>query len=227
VLGTVTPVEDPSEQRQAGFTPPPGACSVLVVRHGESEAAVAGRPFPLVDGQGDPGLHPAGRRQAELLADRLGGEPVAAVYVTTLRRTVETAAPLAARLGLRPIVEPRLREVHLGEWEGGLFRHRVAEHHPLAARVLAEERWDVIPGAEPAVSLDGRVRAALGAIATRHPDELVVAVTHGGVIGSAFAGADNASISQLVLAGDRWTVRCYNDTAHLGRGWADVPEAPT
>ena len=40
--------------------------------------------------------------------------------MTTLRRTHETAAPLAARLGLTPIVEPDLREVHLGEWEGEL-----------------------------------------------------------------------------------------------------------
>ena len=37
-----------------------------------------------------------------------GGEEIAAIYVTTLRRTAETAAPLAARLGLTPRVEPEM-----------------------------------------------------------------------------------------------------------------------
>ena len=53
-------------------------------------------------------------------------EPIDAIYVTTLRRTHETAAPLAARLGITPIEEPDLREVFLGEWEGG--------HLPRSAR---------------------------------------------------------------------------------------------
>ena len=43
------------EYRQARFAAPPGACSVILVRHGESSAARPGEPFPLVDGQGDPG----------------------------------------------------------------------------------------------------------------------------------------------------------------------------
>jgi DNA gyrase/topoisomerase IV subunit B len=60
---------DPSEEgiRQHRFVAPPGATTVLVVRHGESEAEVPGKPFELRDGHGDPALHPVGERQAELL----------------------------------------------------------------------------------------------------------------------------------------------------------------
>ncbi|MHB8505094.1 MAG: histidine phosphatase family protein, partial [Acidimicrobiales bacterium] len=84
---------------------------------------------------------------------------------------------------------------------------------------------------EPAEAFDGRVRAAVGRIAVRHPDELVAVFTHGGVIGSvlahaarsrpfAFVASDNASISHLVVVGERWVVRAFNETGHLGYGFA-------
>src|ERR671919_316951 len=179
-----------------------------------------------------------GRDQAERVADRLAHEPITAIYVSTLRRTAQTAAPLAAHLGLEPRVEPDLREVYLGEWEGGTFRKHVAEGHPVARRMSAERRGDVIPGAEPADAFAARVRAAIDRIATAHPDETVAVVSHGGVIGQvladasgsqgfAFTGSDNGAISHLVIAPDRWVIRRYNDTAHLGLAFTTAPEPLT
>jgi probable phosphoglycerate mutase len=235
-IGAVTTA--PGEVRQFRFLRPPGATTILLIRHGESVPARVDMPFSLVDGQGDPELDAAGHQQALRVAERLSGEPIAGVYVSTLRRTVETAAPLATRLGLVPVVEADVREVHLGEWEGGLFRVRVAEGHPIAQQMIASQRWDVIPGAEPADEFAARVRAALLRIAGRHPDGMVAVFTHGGVIGQAFAeatggrsfaftGADNGSISHLVITDERWVVRTYNDTAHLHPGFAPVAEALT
>lgn len=226
--------EDVTEYRQTRFTPPAGACEIVLVRHGESAPARVDRPFDLVDGQGDPPLSELGRWQAERVGRRLAAERVDAVYVTTLRRTVETAQPLLDRLGAVPRVEPDLREVHLGEWEGGLFRKKVAEGDPIALRMVAEQRWDVIPGAEPHDRFGARVRAGIERIAARHPDERVVAVSHGGVIGMALhlatecrpwamVGSDNASIHHLVVAGDRWVVRRFNDTVHLEDPSSDPP----
>ena len=228
----------PPAVRQQRFARPPGATDVLLVRHGESAAAEVGVEFPLVDGQGDPELHPAGREQALRVAERLAGEDLAAMYVTTLRRTAETAAPLAERLGMTPVVAPDLREVHLGAWEGGEFRHRVAAGDPVAGAVLTEERWDVIPGAEPAADFAARVRAGLLRVAGAHPDRTVVVFTHGGVIGQllaqatgsrpfAFVGADNASISHLVVSDAGWILRRYNDTTHLGPGFTTAPQPLT
>jgi probable phosphoglycerate mutase len=213
---------------QSRFAPPPGATEILLVRHGESAPHVDGESFDLVGGHGDPPLAPDGVEQAKLAAQRLidTGERIAAVYVTTLQRTVQTAAPLVERLGLTPIVEADLREVFLGDWEGGEFRKRVADGDPIAQLMYVEQRWDVIPGGEPAHQFCNRVQRGIERIAAAHPDELVVAVVHGGVIGEvmniatgstgfAFTGADNASITHIVVAADRWVVRCWNDTSHL------------
>jgi 2,3-bisphosphoglycerate-dependent phosphoglycerate mutase len=221
-------VPEPVAYRQIQFRLPPGAVELLLVRHGESEAAIEEEPFELVEGHGDPALAPEGRAQAELVGERLASEPIDAIYVSNLRRTAETAAPLAARLGLTPIVDRDLREVHLGEWERGLFRKKVIERDPLAIRMVEEQRWDVIPGAEAAEGFAARTRAAVERITAAHPDERVAVFAHGGVIGellsqatgaSAFAFTpDNASISQLVVSPERWIVRRFNDTAHLGVG---------
>src|SRR5205085_883402 len=82
-------------------------------------AARAPARLAMFDGHGDPPLDPVGVAQAMRVADRLASEKLAAIYVTTLQRTLQTAAPLVARLGLEPRVEADMREVHLGEWEGG------------------------------------------------------------------------------------------------------------
>lgn len=221
------------EYRQARFTPPPGATQILLVRHGESRAATAENPFPLVDGHGDPELHANGREQALMVGERLKGLPISAIYVTNLRRTAETAAPLCRHLGLDPIEEADLREVFLGEWEGGVMRIKAAENHPIMQRVRAEQRWDAIPGAESNAALDERIGRGLQRIAANHADELVVAVVHGGVIARvvamatgaqpfAFAGADNGSITHIVMTGDAIVVRRFNDCSHLTEGFGAV-----
>jgi 2,3-bisphosphoglycerate-dependent phosphoglycerate mutase len=225
----VTSPDEPSTAggyRQNRFTLPPDAAELLLIRHGESERATLAAPFPMVDGRADPALAPEGHEQAERLADRLGTAGISAIYVSTLRRTALTAAPLAARLGLTPRVEPGLREVGLGEWEGGLFRIRVAEHHPTAQQMWAQESFEVIPGAEAAAEFTARVRDAVSRIAAAHPGQRVAAFTHGGLVGEAlaqasgsrpfaFITADNGSISRLVVTPDQWIVRGFNDTAHL------------
>jgi 2,3-bisphosphoglycerate-dependent phosphoglycerate mutase len=212
---------------QQPYVPPPDATELVLVRHGASAVAFAGRPFPLLDGQGDPELSPAGRAQAERLAARLAAESFAGLYVSPFARTAQTAEPIAAACGLAPTVLGDLREVHTGELEGGAFRIAVAEGDPLIARVFAEERWDVIPGAEPMEAFAARVRGAAASVVEAAGPGSVVVVTHGAFIAElcrqatgsrafAFITVDNASITRLVaLAEGGWLLRGFNDTAHL------------
>ncbi|HEX7992536.1 MAG TPA: histidine phosphatase family protein, partial [Streptosporangiaceae bacterium] len=86
--------EQQGAYRQRTFPVPDGALDLLLVRHGQSEAYVEGKPFPLVDGHGDPPLSELGRSQALRVRDRLAETGIDAIYVTTLCRTAQTAAPL-------------------------------------------------------------------------------------------------------------------------------------
>jgi probable phosphoglycerate mutase len=217
------------EQRR--FVRPPGATEILLVRHGASADAIPGVAFPVLDGHGDPPLSPRGEQQAELLAQRLARlDPKPdALYVSGLTRTIQTAEPITRELGLEPKALPELREVRLGEWEGGEFRIRATNGDPLALRLFAEERWDLIPGAESMETLAQRTRAGVEkVVADVGPDATAIVVAHGGVIGElcrqaadsrpfAFIGSDNTSISRLMIvpAFGRWVLASYNDAAHL------------
>jgi probable phosphoglycerate mutase len=189
---------------------------------------VPGEPFESVEGQSDPPLAPEGELQARAVAERLAAERFDGLFVTTLQRTSQTAAPLATLTGLEPVVVPELREVGLGEWEGGELRIRAAKRDPKFFEVIEAERWDVIPGAEAAEQFAERVRKGLQrVVAAVGPGAGAIAVVHGGVIGElarqatssrpfAFVHADNCSITRLVVFADgRQLLRNFNDTAHL------------
>lgn len=214
---------------QHRYAPPPDSVEVVLVRHGASEAAVPGQSFAMVDGQGDPALSPVGREQARSVAATLGDESFSGLFASTLRRTQETAAPLAAATGLEASVLADLREINLGELEGGEYRIKVAEGDPLVAEIGRQERWDVIPGAESPQEFSGRLRGAIAEIAATVPaGTTAVAFVHGAVIGDlcalatgsrpfAFLNADNGSISSLVVHADAsWLLRSFNETRHLG-----------
>ena len=213
---------------QQPFSLPEGATEVVLVRHGASEVALPGARFPLVDGRGDPNLSEDGYEQARAIATQLATEGVARLFVTPLKRTHQTAAPLAEATGLEPIVVDELAEVRLGEWEGGEYRVRMAQGDPIVRQMFQQERWDVIPGGETFDSLGRRVRAGIEKIVElTGPDAVAVAILHGGVIGEvcrqatdsrpfAFVHSDNGSVSRLVIRpSGRWLLRSFNEVSHL------------
>ena len=215
-------------QPQTSFAVPPGATRLTLVRHGQTQGLPESGSFELKHGHGNPLLTDLGHRQAEAVADRLHTEAIDHLYVTSLTRTHQTAAPLVSKLGKDPREEHELREVFLGDWEGGVFRRMLHEfEHPSAIEFRQTYEWGVVPGAETNDELMGRTSAAVQRMHEAHPDEHVVAFVHGGVVAAlcayatgshmrGFAGSDNAAIHRLVLTEDRWFLRSFNDTNHLG-----------
>jgi probable phosphoglycerate mutase len=213
---------------QRAWALPDNATEVLLVRHGASQDAVPGESFEMVEGHADPALSPIGEQQAALVGARLAADPPDTLFVTSLRRTVQTAAPLVAATRLEPTVIPELSEVHLGDWEGGELRIRTAHGDPLVRTIFEEQRWDVIPGAEPMEEFEERTRRGLlRVVELTGPGRVAAAVVHGGVIGElarqatgapalAFVHAENTSITRIVVFADgRWLLRSFNDTSHL------------
>jgi len=79
---------------------------VFVVRHAERADGGAGSTAPAAPGMmaNDPALSTAGEQRAARLASMLAAAGIKQIFVTEYRRTAQTAAPLAARLGLTPVV---------------------------------------------------------------------------------------------------------------------------
>jgi broad specificity phosphatase PhoE len=150
--------------------------TILLARHGETDWNREQRR----QGHADPPLNPVGRAQAWALAERLAAVPLGAIYVSDLRRALETASIVAARKNLPVEALPALREVDVGSWTGltlGEVRARFPEGR--RRRRQGHEGWE---GGETYAALAARVLAAVEAIAAAHPAETVLVVSHDGPI---------------------------------------------
>jgi probable phosphoglycerate mutase len=171
--------KEPSDLQKAlqGWGPqlePP--TRLIFLRHGETPHTLEKR-FSGSGGD-DPGLSEAGRLQAEAAADylaRSGG--IDAIVMSPLRRTRETAAVVAERLGLDPVVDDGWREVAFGDWDGHTFAE-VQQKWPDALNAWLESTAVAPPGGESFDTCARRARSARDAILARYPGKAVLVVTH-------------------------------------------------
>jgi probable phosphomutase (TIGR03848 family) len=163
--------------------------TVILLRHGRSTAnaahALAGRTEGV-------DLDERGRRQADAVADRLAGLPVRALVSSPLLRCRRTLEPLAARLGLQPLVDARLAEVDYGEWTGRAISELLSE--PLWSVVQHQPSAAVFPGGEGLAEVQSRAVSAVREHDQRFAeafggDVLWLACTHGDVIKAVVADA--------------------------------------
>lgn len=196
---------------------------LLVIRHGETAWNAEHR----IQGHLDIPLSATGVRQAARLADRLTSERIDAVYSSELARAWLTAVPLADRLGLEVVPEPRLRERCFGIFEG-LTLDEIAVQHPEAFRRwrARDPEWAMQRG-ETGQQLIDRVLEALHDIAGRHRGETVALVTHGGVLDVAYRAAraldwDAPREHQMLNAGINRLRVTFSPPALAMVDWGDV-----
>ncbi|HJW90790.1 MAG TPA: histidine phosphatase family protein [Anaerolineales bacterium] len=148
---------------------------LILIRHGETDWNVDGR----WQGQADVPLNARGIAQAEETAQSLSNVKFAAIYSSDLARARQTAEVLARVAGLPLRLDPRLREIHQGAWQG----LRIPEIEARYAEAFRRRRENPLtvapPGGETVLQVQARVLAAVADILARHPGQTVAVVSHG------------------------------------------------
>lgn len=174
-------------------------------------------------GVADPALTELGERQAARLVDAVGSE-VAALYTSPMARARATAAPLAAALGVEPVVVDDLRE-----YDADSAQYVPVHEMPVVDPAGWQRIVDgLLPAGVDVPAFTARVGAALERIVAAHPGrETAVVVAHAGVVNCWLAHLlgigrplafplDYTGISRvLALRDGRRLVRCVNEIAHV------------
>jgi probable phosphomutase (TIGR03848 family) len=163
--------------------------TVILLRHGRS---VSNTAHTLAGRSEGVELDAKGVSQADALVERLAGLPITALVRSPLLRCRLTLEPLAAALGLEPLIDERLSEVDYGQWTGRNLGELVKE--PLWTVVQQQPSAAVFPDGEGLAQVQARAVAAVRdhdrRLAEEHgTDVLWVACTHGDVIKSVVADA--------------------------------------
>lgn len=149
---------------------------LCLVRHGQTAWNLQGR----WQGHMDIPLDETGLQQAQQVALALRDTYFDALYVSDLTRALVTARAIAGQHpGLETHIEPRLREISLGQWEGRLLTE-IPTLYPLEWAARERDLVDYFPpGGESVRQVAVRVQAALRDICTAHPQAQVLVVSHG------------------------------------------------
>jgi broad specificity phosphatase PhoE len=158
---------------------------ILLARHGQTDFNA---PPVRIQVSLDPPLNETGIAQARELAELVAGEGLRALYASDMLRARMTAEIVGERIGLEPVIEPRVRECDWGSWEGMLVDD-IAREQPETWQAWLEAGESFrFPGGESLAEHMARTTAALGEIRDRGEPALVVC--HGGTVRVALAARD-------------------------------------
>jgi broad specificity phosphatase PhoE len=190
-------------------------------------AGVAPPPSPTVNGHeranGDEPPKPARTRRRKAVP----GPSITAVYASPLDRTRETAAPIAAGLGLDVVIDDGLVELDVGDWTG--IELKAARKRKEWATIQRYPSGFTFPGGESFVTMQARIVDTLARLRAVHPGETVVAVSHADPIRAAVAHAmgthldlfqrivvSPCSVTAIAYGDEGPTVLTVNDTSASG-----------
>jgi probable phosphoglycerate mutase len=208
---------------------------LIIVRHGETEWNIKG----IRQGNLDSALTDKGMIQAKALAQRLARENFTALYSSDLGRAVQTAQEISNLTAHEIITDARLRERHLGIFQG-LSGEEIKARHPEEYKLHRTLGPDyVIPGGESMKQQVARNIAYLNEIGAKHLGETIVVVTHGGVVSGLFRHTfsipftaprrfefTNAGLNVFAYEEGNWFLLTWGDVSHLAPGGRTDGEDP-
>jgi alpha-ribazole phosphatase len=199
---------------------------LLLARHGQTAWNAEGRFM----GQLDVPLDETGRAQVQALARRLSLERPQMIYASDLQRAQDTALAIQSALGTDTEIrlEPRLREMHFGDWQGQTYAE-IKQRDPEALAAWESGRTDFAPPkGETLTQFAVRVRAAYTDICLAQPEQTVIVAAHGGSLQLLIVQSlgmppatfwqlrlSNASLSELRAYESGTVLYLLNDTSHL------------
>ncbi len=198
---------------------------LIIVRHAESHLNLQNR----IQGQMDSKLTPKGVAQARRLAARVKKFKIDKIYSSDLGRAYSTTVEITRHLKTKITRDPKLREIHLGDWEG-MTPEEVDRLYDQGYQKWLHKPSDcLIPGSERLPKFRRRIIARVSQIARADKGKTVLIVTHGGAITALLAEWLKADFDTLLLnlhientslvfaefTDKRIRVRGINDTAHL------------
>lgn len=187
---------------------------LVLLRHARTGHNAGGR----IQGQIDVPLDDHGLEQAAAVAPLMASAAPSLLLSSDLGRARQTAEPIAALTGLPIRLDPRLRELDLGGWQG-LTREEAAAAFPKEYAAWVAGRDERRGGGE--TYRDAGTRAAvavLAAAAELGPSGVLVAVTHGGTARAtigALLGTDPETWWQYAPLGNT----CWSVLVEHPRGW--------
>ena len=203
---------------------------VIMIRHGQTLWNLK----LIRQGHLDSPLTEKGMAQAKALGERLKREAFTALYSSDLGRALQTAQMIADATGHPIVTDPRLRERHLGIFQG-LSGDELREKYPEEYRLhRTSGPGYVIPGGESVQQQVTRNVEYLNEIAAKHLGETIVVVTHGGVLSGFFRHTlsiplaaprrfefTNGSLNVFCYETGNWMLRTWGDVSHLSDGGSD------
>ena len=208
---------------------------IIIVRHGETEWNIRG----IRQGYLDSRLTERGVAQAKALALRLAREKFTALYSSDLGRAVQTAQEITNVTGHAIITDERLRERHLGIFQGLNGEEIISKYPEERKQMRTQGPSYVIPGGESMVQQVERNIGCLNELAAKHQGEQIVVVTHGGVVSGFFRHTleisleaprrfefVNAGINVFVHEDGNWMLLTWGDVSHLAPGAASEGDDP-
>ena len=196
----------------------------LFARHGQTIESLHGAFCGVTEAP----LTPVGHVQAHRLAERLRHEHIDALYCSPQQRTLDTAAPIAATLGLEIQLRSALREMDFGQWEG----HRkadLAQEYPQAIALWERGSWMIWPpGGETQQAVLARAIQCVFELLTAHLGQTLLIIAHRTLLrllighlldmslpASRALQLEPASLSEVQMIGDQMQLILYNDIRHL------------
>ena len=209
---------------------------LFLIRHGQTPANVLGQLDTAYPG---PGLTARGQEQAARIPDALNGEPIEALFASTLVRTQLTAAPLADDRRLDVEVKQGLHEIEAGDLEMRSDHHSVRRYLETVFAWGTGELDVAMPGGSTGHEFFGRYNADLQEIAASGAASAAVVshgaairvwvAAHAGNVAPTFAGENDLDNTGVVVVEgsftDGWTLTRWADQPVGGAELADATAA--